>query len=161
VHGEALAALGARRHPSSRPLPRFGPAPAHTSWRACATWRSACSAAPAVNLTAALRYHARDPARPVTTLGITVDESDITTERRNPGDLQTVKQLGDRLAQASHPLKLRTLQLALGELEAAGLAAGSEEGNGRTRYCSPAIAYPDADNAGDDQGGDGGGEGMA
>jgi hypothetical protein len=46
LHGEALAALGARRHHSPRTLPRFGPAPAHTSWRACATWRSACSAAP-------------------------------------------------------------------------------------------------------------------
>jgi hypothetical protein len=37
-----------------------------------------------VSLAAALRYHARDPARPVTTLGITLDESDITTERRSP-----------------------------------------------------------------------------
>jgi hypothetical protein len=50
------------------------------------------------------------------------------------GELQTVKQLGDRLAQAGHPLKPRTIQTALGELEAAGLAAGSEEGNGRARY---------------------------
>jgi hypothetical protein len=47
------------------------------------------------------------------------------------------------------------------ELEAAGLAAGSQEGNGRARYWSPAIATPDADNAGDDQAGEGGGEGMA
>jgi hypothetical protein len=54
--------------------------------------------------------------------------------------MQTVKQLGDRLAQAGHPLKPRTIQLALGELEAAGLAAGSQEGNGRARYWSPAIA---------------------
>jgi hypothetical protein len=75
--------------------------------------------------------------------------------------MQTVKQLGDRLAQAGHPLKPRTIQPALGELEAAGLAAGSQEGNGRARYWSPAIANPDADNAGDDQAGDGGGEGMA
>jgi hypothetical protein len=52
-------------------------------------------------------------------------------------DLQTVKQLGDRLAQAGHPLKPRTIQTAPGELEAAGLAAGSEEGNGRARYWSP------------------------
>ena len=51
--------------------------------------------------------------------------------------MQTVKQLGDRLAQASHPLRPRTIQTALSELEAAGLAAGSEEGNGRARYSSP------------------------
>jgi hypothetical protein len=56
---------------------------------------------------------------------------------RAGGDMQTVKQLGDRLAQAGHPLKPRTIQTALGELEAAGLAAGSEEGNGRARYWSP------------------------
>jgi hypothetical protein len=53
------------------------------------------------------------------------------------GDMQTVKQLGDRLAEAGRPLKPRTIQTALGELEAAGLAAGSEEGNGRARYWSP------------------------
>jgi hypothetical protein len=56
---------------------------------------------------------------------------------RAGGDLQTVKQLGDRVAQAGHPLKPRTIQAALGELEGAGLAAGSEEGNGRARYWSP------------------------
>jgi hypothetical protein len=33
---------------------------------------------------------------------------------RAGGDLQTVKQLGDRLAQAGHPLKPRTIQTALG-----------------------------------------------
>jgi hypothetical protein len=85
----------------------------------------------------------------------------VLTALRAGGDLQTVKQLGDRLAQAGHPLKPRTIQLALGELEAAGLAAGSEEGNGRARYWSPAIANPDADNAGDGQPGDGGGAGRA
>ena len=58
---------------------------------------------------------------------------------RAGGDMQTVKQLGDRLAQAGHPLKLRTIQTALGELQDAGLAAGSEEDNGRARYWSPAI----------------------
>jgi Fe2+ or Zn2+ uptake regulation protein len=36
------------------------------------------------------------------------------------GDMQTVKQLGDRLAETSRPLKPRTIQAALGELEAAG-----------------------------------------
>ena len=78
---------------------------------------------------------------------------------RAGGELQTLKQLGDRLAQAGHPLKPRTIQLALGELEAAGLAAGSEEGNGRARHWSPAP-NPDADSAGDDQGDDGGGDGV-
>jgi hypothetical protein len=71
---------------------------------------------------------------------------------RAGGDLQTVKQLGDRLAQTGHPLKPRTIQTALGELEAAGLAQGSEEGNGRARYWSPSTRDPDTD--------DGGGEGM-
>jgi AAA domain-containing protein len=85
----------------------------------------------------------------------------VLTVLRAGGDLQTVKQLGDRLAQAGHPLKPRTIQTALGELEGAGLAAGSEEGNGRARYWSPTTPNPDADRAGDGQAGDGGGEGMA
>ncbi len=63
----------------------------------------------------------------------------VLTALRAGGDLQTVKQLGDRLAQAGHPLKPRTTQTALGELEAAGLARGSDEGNGRARYWSPAT----------------------
>ena len=78
----------------------------------------------------------------------------VLTALRAGGDLQTVKQLGDRLAQAGHPLKPRTIQTALGELEAVGLAAGSEEGNGRARYWSPATPN-EADDAGD-----GGGEGR-
>lgn len=65
--------------------------------------------------------------------------------------MQTVKQLGDRLAQAGHPLKPRTIQLALGELEAAGLAAGSEESTGRARYSSPIT--PDDHRDGSDGGG--------
>ena len=85
----------------------------------------------------------------------------VLTALRAGGELQTVKQLGDRLAQAGHPLKPRTIQTALGELEAIGLAAGSEEGNGRARYWSPATPNPDADSAGDGQPGDGGAEGMA
>jgi hypothetical protein len=80
---------------------------------------------------------------------------------RAGGDLQTVKQLGDRLAQAGHPLKPRTIQTALGELEEAGLAAGSEEGNGRARYWSPITPNPDANSAGDGRPGHGGGEAMA
>jgi AAA domain len=75
----------------------------------------------------------------------------VLTALRAGGELQTVKQLGDRLAQAGHPLKPRTIQLALGELEAAGLAAGSEEATGRARYWSPAAP---------DGGGEGGGEGK-
>jgi Fe2+ or Zn2+ uptake regulation protein len=66
----------------------------------------------------------------------------VLTALRAGGDMQTVKQLGDRLAQAGHPLKPRTIQTALGELEAAGLAAGSEEGSGRARYWSPATPKP-------------------
>jgi hypothetical protein len=73
---------------------------------------------------------------------------------RAGGDLQTVKQLGDRLAQAGHPLKPRTIQTALGELEAAGLAQGSEEGNGRARYWSPTTANHDPNDGAD------GGEGT-
>jgi hypothetical protein len=46
-------------------------------------------------------------------------------------------QLADRLAQAGHPLKPRTIQTALGELEVAGLAQGSEEGNGRAATGHP------------------------
>jgi hypothetical protein len=56
-----------------------------TSWRACATWRSACSAAPAVNLAAALRHNARDPPDPSPPSGSPSMKSDITTERRCPG----------------------------------------------------------------------------
>lgn len=41
------------------------------------------------------------------------------------------------------------------------LAQGSEEGNGRARYWSPTTPNADAESAGDGQGGDGGGEGMA
>jgi hypothetical protein len=78
----------------------------------------------------------------------------VLTALRAGGDMQTVKQLGDRLAQAGHPLKPRTIQTALGELEDAGLATGSEEGSGRARYWSPATSDPDSgeDNSGDDGG---------
>jgi hypothetical protein len=62
----------------------------------------------------------------------------VLTALRAGGELQTVKQLGDRL-------------LSLGELEAAGLAAGSEKATGRARYWSPAAP---------DGGGEGGGEGK-
>jgi AAA domain len=72
----------------------------------------------------------------------------VLTALRAGGDLQTVKQLGDRLAQAGHPLKPRTIQLALGELEDAGLARGSEESSGRARYWSPVTPGPGADDSG-------------
>jgi hypothetical protein len=57
---------------------------------------------------------------------------------RAGGAMQTVKQLGDRTAQAGHPLKERTLQTGLGELEAAGLAAGTQPAPGLPRYWSAA-----------------------
>jgi hypothetical protein len=85
----------------------------------------------------------------------------VLTALQAGGALQTVKQIGDRLAQGGHPLKPQTIQTALGELEATGLAAGSGEGDGRARYWSPTTPNPDADSAGDGQGGEGGGEGMA
>ncbi len=81
----------------------------------------------------------------------------VLTALRGGGDLQTVKQLGDRLAQAGHPLRPRTIQTALAELEEAGLAAGSEEGSGRARYWSPTAL--DADSS-EDGAGNGGGEGR-
>jgi AAA domain len=100
----------------------------------------------AVEVLAADDDHDLDPAA----AALSKSRQWVLTALRAGGDLQTVKQLGDRLAQAGHPLKLRTIQTALGELEAAGLAAGSEEGNGRARYWSPAT--PDTD----DDSGDGG-----
>ena len=59
------------------------------------------------------------------------------------------------------PAQARTIQTALGELEAAGLASGTEEGGGRARYWSPTGPNLDADRAGDGQPGDGGGEDTA
>ncbi len=52
------------------------------------------------------------------------------------GPMQTTRQLGDRLAEAGHPLKARTIQTALAELEEAGLAQGTDEPNGRARSWS-------------------------
>jgi hypothetical protein len=83
--------------------------------------------------------------------GLSKSRQWVLTALRAGGDLQTVKQLGDHLAQAGHPLKPRTIQTALGELEGAGLAAGSEEGNGRARYWSPATPGT-FDNAGRGEG---------
>jgi len=55
---------------------------------------------------------------------------------RAGGAMQTVKQLGDRTAADGHPLKERTLQTALGELDAAGLATGTGPAPGMPRYWS-------------------------
>ena len=61
-----------------------------TSWRPCATWSSACPGwAGPVNLAAVLRHHARDPARPLATLGITLGSNHPSRERRGPGSLLT------------------------------------------------------------------------
>jgi hypothetical protein len=54
------------------------------------------------------------------------------------GAMQTVAQLGDRTAADGHQLKARTIQEALNDLEAAGLAAGTDPGAGLARYWSPA-----------------------
>jgi hypothetical protein len=43
-----------------------------------------CRAGP-VNLAAALRFHSRDPHRPLATLGSGSDQTDITQERQSPG----------------------------------------------------------------------------
>jgi hypothetical protein len=50
-----------------------------------------------------------------------------------PGSSVDSRRFKHRNASAGHPLKPRTIQTALGELE----AAGSEEGTGRARYRSP------------------------
>jgi AAA domain len=56
---------------------------------------------------------------------------------RAGGPLQTVKALGDHVAAQGHALKQRTIQAALADLEAAGLAEGTEDPSGRARYWSP------------------------
>jgi hypothetical protein len=56
---------------------------------------------------------------------------------RDGGAMQTVAQLGDRTAGAGHQLKARTIQEALNDLEAAGLAADTDPGAGLARYWSP------------------------
>jgi hypothetical protein len=56
---------------------------------------------------------------------------------RAGGPLQTVKALGDATAAQGHALKQRTIQAALADLEAAGLAEGTEDPSGRARYWSP------------------------
>jgi len=53
--------------------------------------------------------------------------------------MQTVKHLGDHVAAQGHPLRERTIQDALADLEAAGLAEGTEAIPGMARYWSPAT----------------------
>ena len=57
---------------------------------------------------------------------------------RAGGAMQTVAQLGDRTAADGHQLKARTIQEALNDLEAAGLAQGTDPGVGLARYWSAA-----------------------
>ncbi|HEY2956622.1 MAG TPA: AAA family ATPase [Actinomycetota bacterium] len=73
---------------------------------------------------------------------------------REGGPMQTVKQLGDYTAARGHPLKPRTIQEALGELEAAALAEGTEAISGLPRYWS-ATDPPEPPTAGEPNG-DGG-----
>ena len=67
---------------------------------------------------------------------------------RAGGAMQTVAQLGDRTAADGHQLKARTIQEALNDLEAVGLAAGTDPGVGLARYWSPAdLDSPPVDGA--------------
>jgi AAA domain len=85
--------------------------------------------------------------------GLSPSRQWVLAALRAGGGFQTVKQLGDRLAEAGHALKPRTIQVALGELEAAGLAAGSEQGPGLARYWSSAT--PDHGDNREDRAGEG------
>jgi hypothetical protein len=71
--------------------------------------------------------------------GLSPSRQWVLSALRAGGAFQTVKQLGDRLAEAGHALKPRTIQVALGELEASGLAEGSQEGPGLAGYWSPST----------------------
>ena len=53
---------------------------------------------------------------------------------RAGGPMQTVRQIGDRTAADGHQLKARTIQEALTDLEARGLARGTDDGPGLSRY---------------------------
>ena len=63
---------------------------------------------------------------------------------RAGGPHQTVKQLGDHTAAQGHPLRKRTIQEALAELEERGLVVGTEQAPGLPRYWS-ATSPPDPD----------------
>jgi hypothetical protein len=80
------------------------------------------------SVSVAIRAEAKQAeARLITEVG--AGQQRATSNRTVAGLLE----LGDRLAEAGRPLRPRTIQTALGELEAAGLARGSDEGNGRAR----------------------------
>jgi AAA domain len=68
---------------------------------------------------------------------------------RAGGVMQSVAQLGDRTAADGHQLKARTIQEALNDLEAAGLAAGTDPGAGLARYWSPTEPTGQSDDGGD------------
>jgi AAA domain len=68
---------------------------------------------------------------------------------RAGGAMQSVAQLGDRTAADGHQLKARTIQEALNDLEAAGLAAGTDPGAGLARYWSPTEPTGQSDDGGD------------
>ncbi len=71
---------------------------------------------------------------------------------RAGGAMQSVAQLGDRTAADGHQLKARTIQEALLDLEAAGLAAGTDPGAGLARYWSPTDPDHGAPGPGDEAG---------
>jgi hypothetical protein len=91
-----------------------------------------------------------DPAP--ATAGLRASRQWVLAALQDGGPMQSVKQLGDRTAAAGHPLKERTLQEALTELEAAALAEGTEPAAGMPRYWS-ATSPIEAPAAGDPDGG--------
>jgi hypothetical protein len=109
------------------------------------------------DLASPLHYHVEvlddaDPDNP--TAGLSPSRRLVLAALQAGGPMQTVKQLGDYTAARGHPLKPRTIQEALGELEAAALAEGSEAVSGLARYWS-ATDPPKASAAGEPPG-DGG-----
>jgi hypothetical protein len=87
-----------------------------------------------------------DPAGDDAAAPCGVDGQPLKTSRRwvlaalaAGGGMQTVKHLGDHVAAQGHPLRERTIQDALADLEAAGLAEGTEAIPGMARYWSPAT----------------------
>ena len=92
-----------------------------------------------------------DPGDP--TAGLRPSCGWVLAALRAGGPMQTVKQLGDTTAAQGHALKQRTIQAALADLEAAGLAEGTDDPGGRARYWSPVTLdddtaetdYPDSD----------------
>jgi hypothetical protein len=95
-----------------------------------------------------------DPAASEGEAPLDVDGQPLKPSRRwvlealeQGGGMQTVQHLGDYTAAQGHQLKKRTIQDALAELEAAGLARGTEAVQGLSRYWSPATPAADAPDA--------------